>query len=159
MKKVYVIANRAGKAVIMNDRKQYKVEEGNNTTMASMKLLAKFMSGIKDNSDEIVVISPFFPEYTVFIKQAGMTPVVVKCREEDFQIDFSLLENAINENTKGELSAVNHTDKAQEYFSNNFNCSQAVFTTFATEMGIDEELAIRIMQKKRQRHIRFQRTL
>lgn len=58
MKKVYVIANRAGKAVIMNDRKQYKVEEGNNTVMASMKLLAKFMSGIKDNSDEIVVILP-----------------------------------------------------------------------------------------------------
>ena len=58
MKKVYVIANRAGKAVMMNDRKQYKVEEGNNTIMASMKLLAKFMSGIKDNSDEIVVILP-----------------------------------------------------------------------------------------------------
>lgn len=58
MKKVYVIANRAGKAVIMNDRKQYKVEEGNTTTMASMKLLAKFISGIKDNSDEIVVILP-----------------------------------------------------------------------------------------------------
>lgn len=37
-----------------------------------------------------------------------------------------------------------HTDKAQEYFSNNFNCSQAVFTTFATEMGIDEELALKV---------------
>lgn len=58
MKKVYVIANRAGKAVIMNDKKQYKVEENNNTIMASMKLLAKFMNGIKDNSDEIVVILP-----------------------------------------------------------------------------------------------------
>ena len=58
MKKVYVIANRAGKAVLMNDKKQYKVEENNNTIMASMKLLAKFMSGIKDNSDEIVVILP-----------------------------------------------------------------------------------------------------
>ncbi len=39
---------------------------------------------------------------------------------------------------------MNHTDKAQEYFSNNFNCSQAVFTTFATEMGLDEELALKI---------------
>ena len=58
MKKVYVIANRAGKAVLMNDRKQYKVAEDNKTTMASLKLLAKFMSGIKDNSDEIVVILP-----------------------------------------------------------------------------------------------------
>lgn len=29
-------------------------------------------------------------------------------------------------------------------FSNSFNCSQAVFTIFATEMGIDEELALKI---------------
>lgn len=39
---------------------------------------------------------------------------------------------------------MNHVDKAQKYFSNNFNCSQAVFTTFATEMGINEELALKI---------------
>ena len=39
---------------------------------------------------------------------------------------------------------MNHVDKAQMYFSNNFNCSQAVFTTFATEMGMDEEMALKI---------------
>lgn len=39
---------------------------------------------------------------------------------------------------------MNHVDKAQKYFSNNFNCSQAVFTTFATEMGIDEVIALKI---------------
>ena len=58
MKKVYVIANRGNKAILMNDRKQYKVAEDNKTTMASLKLLAKFISSIKDNSDEIVVILP-----------------------------------------------------------------------------------------------------
>ena len=35
-----------------------------------------------------------------------------------------------------------HKEKALSYFSNNFNCSQAVFTTFATEMGIDEDTAL-----------------
>ena len=35
-------------------------------------------------------------------------------------------------------------EKALAYFSNNFNCSQAVFTAFATEMGIDEELALKL---------------
>lgn len=39
---------------------------------------------------------------------------------------------------------MNHVEKAEEYFCNNFNCSQAVFTTFATEMGLDEEVALRI---------------
>ena len=39
---------------------------------------------------------------------------------------------------------MNHVDKAEEYFNNNFNCSQAVFATFATEIGLDEELALKI---------------
>jgi len=39
---------------------------------------------------------------------------------------------------------VNHADKAEKYFCNNFNCSQAVFTTFATELGLDEEIALKI---------------
>lgn len=34
------------------------------------------------------------------------------------------------------------TEKALELFSNNFNCSQAVFTAFAKDFGIDEKLAL-----------------
>ena len=33
-------------------------------------------------------------------------------------------------------------EKAASYFDNGFCCSQAVFTTFATEYGIPEELAL-----------------
>ncbi|MBP3617158.1 MAG: C_GCAxxG_C_C family protein [Lachnospiraceae bacterium] len=33
---------------------------------------------------------------------------------------------------------------ATEYYESNFNCAQAVFTTFATEKGIPEELALKI---------------
>lgn len=39
---------------------------------------------------------------------------------------------------------ISHVEKAVEYFSNNFNCSQSVFATFATEYGIDEELALKL---------------
>ncbi len=35
-------------------------------------------------------------------------------------------------------------EKSAEYFKNGFNCSQSVFTTFATEMGMSEELALRV---------------
>ena len=42
------------------------------------------------------------------------------------------------------METMNHVDKAEEYFNNNFNCSQAVFATFATEIGLDEELALKI---------------
>lgn len=37
-----------------------------------------------------------------------------------------------------------HVEKAVEYYNHNFNCSQGVFTSFATEMGIDEKLALKL---------------
>ena len=39
---------------------------------------------------------------------------------------------------------MNHKEKAVDYYNNNFNCSQGVFTAFATEMGMDEKLALKI---------------
>lgn len=39
---------------------------------------------------------------------------------------------------------MNHVEKAEYYFSNNFNCSQAVFATFAEELGMDVETALKI---------------
>ena len=37
---------------------------------------------------------------------------------------------------------MNKTEKALSLFSNNFNCSQAVFTAFASDFGIDEKTAL-----------------
>lgn len=39
---------------------------------------------------------------------------------------------------------MNHVEKAVEYYNSNFNCSQGVFTAFATELGIEEKLALRL---------------
>lgn len=39
---------------------------------------------------------------------------------------------------------MNHVDKAEKYYCNNFNCSQAVFTAYATELGLEEEVALKI---------------
>ncbi|MGM9600511.1 MAG: C-GCAxxG-C-C family protein [Faecousia sp.] len=39
---------------------------------------------------------------------------------------------------------MNRADRAIELFHNNFNCSQAVFTVFATEYGIREDLALKL---------------
>ncbi|MBQ4529354.1 MAG: C_GCAxxG_C_C family protein [Lachnospiraceae bacterium] len=39
---------------------------------------------------------------------------------------------------------MNHVDKAEKYYCNNFNCSQAVFTAYATELGLEEEIALKI---------------
>lgn len=58
------------------------------------------LHAIVNDGDEVVVLAPFFPEYRVFAEKAGATLKVVKCREEDFQIDFETLSAAITERTK-----------------------------------------------------------
>ncbi len=58
------------------------------------------LHAIINDGDEVVVLAPFFPEYRVFAEKAGATLRVVKCREEDFQIDFDTLSAAITEKTK-----------------------------------------------------------
>ena len=41
-------------------------------------------------------------------------------------------------------SAADRMEKAVDYYMHNFNCSQAVFTTYATEAGREEELALKL---------------
>ena len=66
---------------------------------ASLSLCFKALT-VKE-SDEFVLLAPFFPEYTVFVKAAGATPVIVPADTENFQIDFAALEKNIGPNTKG----------------------------------------------------------
>ncbi len=42
------------------------------------------------------------------------------------------------------MNDMNHADKAVAYYGKHFNCSQGVFTAFATEMGMDEETALKL---------------
>ena len=58
------------------------------------------LNAICNEGDEVIALAPFFPEYRVFAEKAGAKVRVVKCREEDLQIDFSALQEAINEKTK-----------------------------------------------------------
>jgi len=43
-----------------------------------------------------------------------------------------------------EIRLENNIEKSAEYFKNGFNCSQAVLTTFASEFGLSEEMALKI---------------
>ena len=58
------------------------------------------LNAIVEEGDEVIALAPFFPEYRVFVEQAGAKLVVVSCKKEDLQIDFDALEKAITSNTK-----------------------------------------------------------
>ncbi len=50
--------------------------------------------------DEIIIFTPYFPEYKIFIEAAGAKIVVVSSDEKSFQVDVRKFEKAITEKTK-----------------------------------------------------------
>ena len=58
------------------------------------------LNAILNEGNEVIILAPFFPEYTVFVEKAGGKCKIVKCREEDFQIDFAALEEAVTDKTR-----------------------------------------------------------
>lgn len=58
------------------------------------------LKALCNEGDEVIILAPYFPEYCVFIENAGASFVAVKSRAEDFGIDFEALEKVINQKTK-----------------------------------------------------------
>ncbi|MGN1094991.1 MAG: pyridoxal phosphate-dependent aminotransferase [Eubacteriales bacterium] len=69
-------------------------------TVGAAASLTISLNAIVCEGDEVIVLSPYFPEYRVFAQKAGAKVVEVKCRESDFGIDLDALEKAITPNTK-----------------------------------------------------------
>ncbi len=50
--------------------------------------------------DEVILLAPFFPEYQVFVKNSGASPVIVPCQADTLDIDFAALAAAITPHTR-----------------------------------------------------------
>lgn len=57
------------------------------------------LNGLCSEGDEVITFAPFFPEYSVFIRQAGAVMKVVPPEIEGFQIDFDALEGLLSPKT------------------------------------------------------------
>ena len=69
-------------------------------TLGAAASISISINAVCNPGDEIIVISPFFPEYRVWIEHAGCTCVQVPARESDFQIDLDALADAITPKTR-----------------------------------------------------------
>ncbi len=69
-------------------------------TCGAAASLTVTLNAVAEAGDEVIVLAPFFPEYRVFVEQAGAKLVTVSCKKDDLQIDFAALENAVTSNTK-----------------------------------------------------------
>ena len=79
------------------------------TTGAASCLSCCIKAVIVDPGDEIIVISPYFPEYRVWIEADGGTCVEVPAREDNFQIDLDALAAAINQRNRAVSTSCSST--------------------------------------------------
>lgn len=70
------------------------------TCGAAASLAITLKALVNNSDDEIVILAPYFPEYKVFIENAGAKIIEVKCNEDTFTLDIISIEKAITENTK-----------------------------------------------------------
>ncbi len=70
-------------------------------TVGAAASLTISLKALAEEGDEFITFAPFFPEYRVFVENAGSKLVVVNSNPKDFQIDTKALDEAITPNTKG----------------------------------------------------------
>ena len=67
-------------------------------TVGAAAALTSVLTALTNPGESIIVISPFFPEYKVFIEAAGATVKTVAAREKDFGLDIDAIKAALDEN-------------------------------------------------------------
>ena len=68
-------------------------------TTGAAAALAISLSAVCSEGDEVIVPTPYFPEYGVWAATAGASMVEVPCRPSDFQLDVPAMAAAVNEKT------------------------------------------------------------
>ena len=67
-------------------------------TAGAAAALCSTLSAVTTPGESVIVISPFFPEYKVFIEGVGAVVKPVPARKDDFGLDLSAIKKAIDEN-------------------------------------------------------------
>lgn len=93
------------------------------------------LKAITQADDEVILLAPFFPEYTVFTQNAGAKPIEVLCRADDFQIDVGAVEKAITANTKAIIINSPNNPTGAVFTEENLKKLSAVLKAKSEEFG------------------------
>ena len=84
---------------------------------------------------EFIAVAPFFPEYRPFVESSGGKLVVVPADIPDFQIDFTALEAALNENTQAIILNSPNNPAGTVYTAETLQKLAALLERKGTEFG------------------------
>lgn len=69
-------------------------------TVGAAASLTISLNAICKPGNEVITFAPFFPEYRVFVENAGANLVVCPLVGKNFDVDFDMFEKSINKNTR-----------------------------------------------------------
>ncbi|WP_028263533.1 pyridoxal phosphate-dependent aminotransferase [Atopobium fossor] len=95
------------------------------------------LHAISNPGDEVVVITPYFPEYRVWIEHAGATCVEVPSRADDFQIDVTALRAALTQRTKAVIINSPNNPVGTIYSAQNLAEAACVLRECSQHFGTD----------------------
>jgi aspartate aminotransferase len=130
-------AVRQGLAKYMNDTYDAKVGADNfyMTCGAAASLTITLKALVEDPADEIIVVAPFFPEYTVFIANAGAKEVILPPDTEHFQISLKAMEQAITANTRAVIVNSPNNPSGTVYSAETYGKLAVLLTRKSAEFG------------------------
>lgn len=99
--------------------------------------LAISISAVTVPGDEVIVISPYFPEYRTWIEAAGCTIVEVPAQVPSFQIDVEAVAAAVNEKTSAVIVNSPNNPVGAVYTRENLEALAAALKAKEAEMGRD----------------------
>ncbi len=93
------------------------------------------LNALCNDGDQVIVIAPYFPEYAVFIQNAGAECVEVMADETNFQIDVAAVEAAITSSTKAVMIDSPNNPVGAVYARKNLEALAKVLSTKSIEFG------------------------
>ena len=84
-------------------------------TMGAAAALDACITAITNPGDEVIANAPYFPEYRIWIENAGCACVEVPTRSSDFQLDVPALAAAITPNVSDLIAVVTEPADATGY--------------------------------------------
>lgn len=130
-------AVRQGLADYMNKTYDAGVKADNFyiTCGAAASLTITLKALVETPQDEVILVAPFFPEYTVFIHNAGAREVILPPDTRHFQISMEAMEQAITANTRAVIINSPNNPAGTVYSADTYTQLAALLTKKSEEIG------------------------
>lgn len=130
-------AVRQGLADYMNKTYDAGVKADNfyMTCGAAASLTITLKALVETPQDEVILVAPFFPEYTVFIHNAGAREVILPPDTQHFQISMEAMEQAITANARAVIINSPNNPAGTVYSADTYTQLAALLTKKSEEIG------------------------